>query len=102
MDTDENTEQHEATAADAAPTGMSAEKRTAAEHWARAKGMLPQFIEGKKMPTARAGAPAPLVHNPKHALFHAAKHGKKWPIGMELTEAEFDAAVAETQGHVFR
>jgi hypothetical protein len=78
----------------AAPAG----KKTV-EHWARAKGMLPEFSEGAKLPSGR---PAPAVHNPKFAPFHAARVSLRWPIGMELTEAEFDQAVADTQAHVYR
>jgi len=93
---DETTEQHPEAPAASAPT-----KRTV-EEWARDKGMLPEFAPGKKLPTAPASAPAPLVHNPKFALFSAAKHANRWPVGMELTEAEFDQAVADTQAHVYR
>lgn len=104
METDETIEQHAEPMPEhvAAPSPAAvAEKRTV-EHWARAKGMLPEFAEGKKPPNARPKAKPPLVHNPKFAHFHAAKHGRRWPIGMELTEAEFNAAIAETQAHVYR
>lgn len=85
------------------------EKRTV-EHWAREKGMLPEFSEGKRSPNAPAKAPAPLVHNPKFAPYHAARASLRWPIGMELTEAEFDKAIALNGGppvdgcepHVYR
>jgi hypothetical protein len=79
----------------------AAPKRTV-EQWATDKGMLPQFREGKKPPTAPRAAPAPLVVNPDFAAYAAAKASLRWPIGMELTEAEFDQAVADTQAHVYR
>ena len=63
-----------------------------AEHWAREKGMLPELIS----PQAPADKPTRtmgLVHNPKFALFAAAKHLHGWPEGKELSEEEFDAAV---------
>ena len=64
-----------------------------AEHWAAKKGMFPQLIRppvpaGEK-PTKIMG----LVHNPKFALFAAAKHLHGWPQGKELSEDEFDAAI---------
>ena len=72
-------------------------KRTV-EQWATAKGMLPQFVDGKKPPTAPAKAAAPLVVNPAFAAYAAAKASLHWPIGMELTEAEFDKAIALQDG----
>jgi hypothetical protein len=36
--------------------------------------------------------------NPKHVHFAAAKAMHQWPEGAELTEAEFDAAVAKAYG----
>jgi hypothetical protein len=100
MEFEDETPEYEAPSqlAIAAPAG---DKQTV-EDWARAKGMLPEFVQGQKLPTARREAPAPLVHNPKFAPFHAARVSLRWPIGMELTEAEFDQAVADTQAHVYR
>jgi hypothetical protein len=86
---------------DPAAAASVAGKKTV-EHWAKTKGLLPEFTEGKRPPNARPKAAAPLVHNPKFAHFHAAKHAHGWPIGMELSEAEFDQAVADVQAHVYR
>jgi hypothetical protein len=95
----------------AAPA-MADGKKTA-EEWATAKKMLPEFTEGeldatraKKYPKAKK----PLIHNKAHAPFKAAKASLQWPIGMELTEKEFDEAIALNGGppvkgieaHVFR
>ncbi len=95
-----------ATAAAAVP---SSEKR-AVEHWAKLKGMLPQFTDGKKAANARPKAKPPQIHNPRFAPFHAARSSLRWPIGMEMTEAEFDKAIALNGGpaadgveqHVYR
>lgn len=76
-------------------------KRTV-EDWARDKGMFPEMVDGKKSPVAPKDAPPPLVHNAKFAAFHRANVSLKWPIGMELTEAEFDKAVADAEGHIYR
>ncbi len=71
------------------------------EDWATAKGMLPEFTEGRKNPRFPK-APAPQIHNPKFAPFHASRAANRWPIGMEMTEAEFDQAIADTKAHVYR
>jgi hypothetical protein len=85
-----------------APTtpAMPAGKDTV-ENWARAKGMLHEFSEGeldatraKKYPKAKK----PLVHNKAHAPFRAAKASLQWPVGMEVTEDEFDKAIALNGG----
>ena len=93
----------EETSAKAAPA-MPAGKKTA-EEWAADKGML-DATRAKKYPKAKK----PLIHNKAHAPFKAAKASLKWPIGMELTEKEFDEAIALNGGppvkgieaHVFR
>lgn len=78
-----------------------AEVRTV-EAWAEAKGMLPEFIP-IAAPFAAAGSPRMLQHNPEFWRFHATRTGWTWPIGKELTEAQFDAAVLEaTTGHQYR
>ena len=76
------------------------------EEWATAKKMLPQFFEpaARVMPTAflnlpsvgvsMAAIPAPK-YNTEHAKYVAAKQLRNWPIGFEVTEAEFDQAVDE-------
>lgn len=56
-----------------------AQKRTA-EQWAEAKGFTPMLIGTRE--------------NPSFWKWAAAKAMLRWPIGIELTEAEFDAAIA--------
>lgn len=72
-----------------------APKRTA-ESWAEAKGMLPEhFI----VPASAGRFPVAPRYNPEFWRFKAAAALSKWPIGAEVTEAEFDAAVvAATTG----
>ena len=88
-------------AADAAPPAPAAEIKTA-EEWALAKGFLPEFTAPSGPSFAPPGAAVPMQPNPRFWRFSAAKAG--WPIGKELTEAEFDAAVSiETiDSHTFR
>lgn len=85
-------------------------KRTA-EEWARAKGMLPEFHERESPRKKRHPKAKPVrIHNRAHAPFRAAKASLRWPQGKELTEAEFDAAIALNGGppvegvtkHVYR
>lgn len=76
------------------------EVRTA-EAWAEAKGMLPEFIP-VAAPFARADAPAQRQHNPSFWRFAATRAGMGWPIGKELTEAEFDAAVFAATTQTYR
>jgi hypothetical protein len=78
----------------AEPTAPAPERRTA-EEWAALKGHTPQFID-VTFPGARA---QPQQLNPKWWTYAAAKTA--WPIGQELTEAEFDAAIeaATNQTH---
>lgn len=69
--------------------------KMAAESWAEKKQMLPQFIEraafvGRLQSNSKA-------LNPNYALFAMAKAHGGWPIGKELTEQEFDDAVAAAQ-----
>jgi len=52
------------------------------EEWARAKGHLVVLPDGKPDPRA-----------PDYWRFAAAKAGNNWPIGKELTEAQYDAAI---------
>lgn len=74
------------------------------EDWARAKGMFPEFVEKDFPPgfKARPKAKKPRVHNKNFRNFHAARAAEKWPPGKETTEAEFDAAIARNQGHIYR
>lgn len=82
------------------PDPQPPEVRTA-EHWAEAKGMLPEFIE-TRAPFARADAPALRSHNPSFWRYAATRAGSGWPIGKELTEAEFDAAVTAATTQTYR
>lgn len=53
----------------------------AVEEWATEKGMLP-LMNGTR-------------ENPEAFRFLAAKGLRNWPVGKEVAEAEFDAAVTE-------
>jgi hypothetical protein len=75
------------------------------EAWGLAKGLLPQITGGGSLrinnPSGRAKVVAVNLAdlpvrfiNPRFHLFAAAKAMNQWPVGKELTEAEFDAAVA--------
>lgn len=73
--------------ANAAPPSTG--KRTV-EEWAEQKGMLPQFF----VVTAAAGRlPVAPRHNAEFWRFAGARALSGWPIGAEVTESEFDAAV---------
>lgn len=75
------------------------------ENWARAKGMLPEFreVEHPRNPKKlRPKAKPMLIHNTDHAPFRAAKDVNHWPIGMEMSEADFDKAIAAQTAHVYR
>jgi hypothetical protein len=82
------------------------------EHWAAKKGMLLAVHPGRELrpqaqdvPGQRAvrvsfaetGRFAPR-HNPAHVGYAAARALYRWPIGAEMTEAEFDEAVAKAYG----
>jgi hypothetical protein len=82
------------------PTPPAPERRTA-EQWAEAAGMLPQF-RPVAAPFAPAGAAQMLDHNPSFWRFAATRAGMGWPIGKELTKAEFDAAVETAMNHTYR
>lgn len=72
-----------------APAGP--EVRTA-EEWAKAKGMSERFL-----PSTNAFAnPNPLFQDYAQARAHGG-----WPIGKELTEAQFDAAVIAAKTPTF-
>lgn len=65
------------------------------EEWATEKGYLPKQFPGT--PPHQNGVrvipgtgPKP---NPKYERFHAARCGKGWIVGVELTEAQFDEAM---------
>jgi hypothetical protein len=71
------------------PTG---ESKKALEQWGEQKGMLPRFSR-----TGSGSAP-----NPEYWKFAAVRAFKKWGMDHELTEGEFDAAVAEALGQSYR
>jgi hypothetical protein len=66
------------------------------EAWAEAKGMLPEFRQGG----SAFGTSALL--NPDSWKFRAAKAFKKWTDGAAITEAEFNAAIAEMEAQTYR
>jgi len=74
-----------------APDVDAAEVRTA-EEWAKAKGMDQRFL-----PSTNAFA----ITNPKFQDYAQARAHGGWPIGKELTEAQFDAAVIEAKTPTF-
>lgn len=53
------------------------------EAWAEEKGMLPQLVSVNGRTRA----------NPEFWRFAAARALCNWPVGKELTEADFDAAI---------
>lgn len=80
------TEETTATTAAPAPPAI----KLAAETWAERKGMLPQLVN---VPARAGHLPVAPRHNPEFWRFAAARALSNWPIGAEVTEAEFDAAV---------
>lgn len=72
-----------------------------AEEWALAKGMLPEKLPGKPRRDKPQLAPRPVA-NPHHRKFREASLIATWPVGKELTEAEFDKAVTAAATHVYR
>lgn len=85
----------------AVPSAAPPPEVRTAEAWAEAKGMLPEFIL-VSAPFARADAPRARQHNPQFWRFAATRAGSGWPIGKELTEAEFDAAVTSATNQTYR
>ena len=76
------------------------------EHWAREKGMIPEFIDGHVDPARLKRAPKspkPKIHNKNYAQFAATRDSLKWDPTQwpTMTEAEFDAAVAKVAEHAF-
>lgn len=80
---------------DDAPPASGAPKLTV-EIWAERKGFLPQF-RGTTGPTSVVSS-----HNPEFWRFAAARAVSQWPIGAEVTEAEFDDAVFKATTGVSR
>lgn len=76
-------------------------KRTA-EEWAALRGHLPHFHLGVP-PADKPTKVMPKIWNPNFRLFQGAKNAHTWPVGMELTLADYDKAVhTAAHGHVFR
>ena len=80
--------------------------KASVEHWAREKGMLPEFIEGAVDPARLRRAPKspkPKIHNKSYAAFAAARDSLKWDPTQwpTMTEAEFDAAVKKATAHAY-
>lgn len=98
-----------------APAPAPAEKKSI-ETWATAKGLMPQVFGGSTYalpggaPVDRLGGSVVALArlagpraNPEFWRFAAARAGSKWPENLEVTEAEFDAAVElATNGHQLR
>lgn len=85
------------------------------EQWAEAKGLYPQFFAAPAVGLPAGTQPGPFgtvpinvgalvgrTPNPNYGAFAAAKVSLHWPEGKEMTEAEFDAAIATANGHVGR
>jgi len=96
---------------------QSTEERRTVEEWAEAAGFLPQFSPSAEQARVSAqpldGHPGVVgirslgaalsaargLPNPRFGHFAAARAYHRWPIGAELTRAEFDAAVAAAMTH---
>jgi hypothetical protein len=78
------------------PDAVVAERQTV-EYWATKKKMLPRFIAGPKPPR---GVAQPVL-NPNYTQFGETKFGNNWPEGQEMTEAEFDAAIAKNATQLY-
>jgi len=79
---------------------MDEEIKTA-EAWATELGHLPEFVT----PPAPKGMPKKAmraVYNRKAQLFLSTKAHHGWPVGKELTKAEYLEAVEASTTHVFR
>jgi hypothetical protein len=71
-----------------------AEPRTVTA-WGEAKGMLPQWLSG-------GGPGGERRLNPEYWKLAAAVAFKKWELTAQISETDFDAAVADVQQHVSR
>jgi hypothetical protein len=65
--------------------------KLAVEAWAERRGMLPMELRAQ-------GANGPTTMNPEYWKFAGTRALKRWADGQLVTEAEFDAAVAEQLG----
>jgi hypothetical protein len=79
----------------------ASEKRTI-EEWALQKQMLPEKTEVPGAARLGSRTIAGVKPNPKYVLFAQAKALRGWPQGREVTEQEFDEAIAEGQGTTIR
>jgi hypothetical protein len=62
------------------------------ETWAEKRGHLPMW-QPQPSRFLPKGAPVPVAPNPEYWKFAAAKALRNWPVGAEVTEAEFIEAV---------
>lgn len=80
---------------------VNAPEVTTAEEWARRKEMLPKF-KPVAAPFARKGVAQRKELNPLFEKYAQAKAHFSWPTNKELTEAEFDAAIAKATTNIYR
>jgi len=92
-----------------APESKPAGPKATVEHWAKKHGMLPKILDQPRIAgKAKGNAPEmqfrmiPGRINPKYDAFGQAKHHHGWPVGHEVTEEEFLAALEAPNAHVFR
>jgi len=78
---------------------VAAGPKKTVEEWATEKGFLPQ-TRARKTPAVVSGgfkgvalAGNPVEHNPEFWKFAAARAGNAWPVGFEITEADFDKEI---------
>jgi hypothetical protein len=73
-----------------------AESKRPIEYWGERKKLLPEWLESE----GRLGSRVVKSkrHNPDFVKFAMAKAHRRWPEGKEVSEAEFDEAVAEAGG----
>jgi hypothetical protein len=85
-------------------TNAAAGERATVEHWAERKGLVPAFHPGRPAQRNRnVLIPGTRPReNPNHWKLRAARALRGWVEGAEVTEAEFDAAIAEASGVVSR
>jgi len=84
------------------------------EKWAEQKGLWPHVIQAAPQQvrgmadqqtgtmTVNLASITPPRLNPEYWKFAAAKALRNWPEGREVSEADFDAAVADAAGVVIR
>jgi hypothetical protein len=72
-----------------------------AEEWAHELGHLPEY-RSEDPPKEKPKKVMPRVYNRQAQLYLAAKNHHGWPVGKELTKAEYLEAVEAATTHVFR